>query len=380
MKYRRIIIYFLSIVLIAIIFFAWAQFPANSGDRINLTTYRNKYLWPFSWNSIWNLSLGSKARYLPANIEPAYAVTPEINFFIVTSDRDPVVDWYSPQNWGVGRCQPGGKLLGKIHFPDDLVIPDATKTHTPNNVAAILHPDGHTLIQINPLARCQAGGAVFGYGTDTEDITGKGISGGQGGSGMSSIGGTIRLRELLPTTTPIRHALKVKLWGYKHLYHNPPGYRWPADRADGYAFDDDSDDKYGGSNPKLVMGSLLAIPPLITPASLKLQTIPGQKIFYALQNYGGYIVDDSAWNSHAIAIEKGVDEEFRAIYGYDFYSTRDRPTPFYQDINKIFQTLQIVDNNTPDNVGGGGRRRQPLAPKFRDLQPNNIKPSPFRKL
>jgi hypothetical protein len=364
MNIKRKLPSLLITILISISVLLSIQIPSNSSDSCGSGSQRNKYKWPFSCDSIWNMPIGSQAQYDPANISKAKRINPEINYFIVTSKRYPRVPWHVTQNWGVGRCEPGGAYLDDIHVPRDLVVPDATSTRTPNKAAAFLHPDGHTLIQMNPLARCQAGGSVFGYPTpgeidSYEDIYGKGITGGQGGSGLSSIGGTIRLGELLPSAPPIRHALKLLIHAHKYLYKEPPGYRWPAVRADSYAFDDASSDKYGGSNPALVMGSLLAIPPSVSEDSLGLETVPGKKLFHALQDYGGYIVDDTAWDAHAIAVEKGVEEEFRGTYGYDFGDTSE---PFYEDANKLFQALYVVNNNGPNSIGGGGKPRQPLAP------------------
>lgn len=306
------------------------------------------------------MPIGSNAQYVPANIGKAYWISPEINYYIVTENNDAVVNWYFPQNWGVGRCERGGKLLGKVRVPNDLIVPDATETRTPNNAAAFLDPDGRTLIQMNPLARCEAGGPVFGHPTPAEeDIYGLGITGGQGGSGLSSIGGTIRLGELLPDAPPIRHTLKLLVYAHQYLYKEPPGYRWPAVRADAYAFDPNRKSRYDGSNPNLVMGSLLAIPPSVTEDSLGLKTIPGKKLFHALQDYGGYIVDDTAWDNHAIAVENGVEDEFLSAYGYEFDGNSG---DFYEDVNRLFQALYVVNNNGPHSIGGGGTPRQPLAP------------------
>ncbi|MDJ0842741.1 hypothetical protein [Crocosphaera sp.] len=324
---------------------------------------RNKHKQPFSRDSIWNLPLRLDAEYEPANLGEAYDISPEINYYIVTKKNDPIVPWYRPKNWGVGRCERGGKQLGNIPVPHDLIVPDATETKTPNNAAAFLQPDGHTLVQLNPLTRCEAGGPVFGYETPaTEDIYGQGITGGQGGSGLSSIGGTIRLGELLPDAHPIPHVLKLLVYGRQYLYHQPPGYRWPAIRSDAYAFNDSSDLRYGGNNPNLVMGTLLAIPPNVTVDSLNLETLPGKKLFYTLQNFGGYIVDDTAWDSYAIAVETGVSEEFKQAYGFSFSGNRNQPSPFSQDINKLFQTLAIVTNNSPVKTLNDNAFRQPLAP------------------
>jgi hypothetical protein len=319
-------------------------------------TTRDKWLWPFSSASPWNMPIGSGAQYTPTNFQKAEWVGADVEFLYKTKAEDPSRSVYVPGNWGPGRCT-GTVSQGKLQLPDNLIVPDATQSHTPNNPAAFLMPDGKTLVQFNPLARCNVGGSVYGWRTEDVSIYGDGIRGGHGGSGLSSIGGSIRLKELT-STKPISHALKINLWAQKYLYYSSsvPGYRWPADRADSYAAQN-----YRGTNPKLVMGSLVAVPPSVTEASLNLQTPAARKIFRALQNYGAYIVDDSAGDSFDMSMELGVLEEFRATFGYDFYGTSGT---FRDDYMKIIQTLNIVDNNRVDNIGGGGQPRVPIAPSI----------------
>jgi hypothetical protein len=82
-----------------------------------------------------------------------------------------------------------------------------------------------------------------------------------------------------------------------------------------------------------------------------------------LQEYGGYIVDDTAWDDFGVATEinpsASVRAEFYATYGYQI---DDQGTPFFADLNTIFAALKVVDNNGPDSVGGGGTPLVPLAP------------------
>ena len=54
-----------------------------------------------------------------------------------------------------------------------------------------------------------------------------------------------------------------------------------------------------------------------------------------------------------------MTDEFREKYGYDFNGKSGK---FYNDFMKLFQALYIVDNNTPNSVGGGGTPRVELAP------------------
>ncbi|WP_289500767.1 hypothetical protein [Gloeocapsopsis sp. IPPAS B-1203] len=338
-----------------------ANFNSNIGtsDSTILATNklrptRNKWLWPFASTSPWNMPIGSNARYVPANIQKAEWVSADVEYLYKLKADNPVRSVYIPGAWGPGRCT-GTSPQGTLQLPDDLIVPDATRYSTPNNAAAFLLPDGKTLVQLNPLTRCTAGGNVYGWRTEDVSIYGDGLRGGRGGSGLSSIGGSIRLGELTGTK-PIRHALKINLWANKYLHYSSsnPGYRWPADRADSYAAQ-----HYKGTNPKLVMGTLLAIPPNVTRASLGLQTPAGRKLFHALQNYGGYVVDDSAGDAHYLSMEKGVLEEFRATFGYEFYGTSGT---FYNDLTKLFKALYIIDNNGPNSVGGGGTPRVSMAP------------------
>lgn len=357
----RLLLTLIAIVLPFIISLSFES--SGSTNSCGVGTPRDKNQWPFACNSIWNMPIGSNARYRHADLEPATTIAGDVNHYVVTSEEDPFVPWYRPSSW-TERCIPGDKLHGNVRVPTGLIVPDATPDYRPNNSFAFLQPDGQTLIQGTALARCQEGGSVFGYiargyPSNLENIYSSGITGGQGGSGLSSIGGTIRLGELLPTAGPIRHVLKVNLYANRYLYAEPPGYRWPAIKADAYAFIESDPRHYGGDNSSLMMGSLLAIPPSIDQEDLGLQTIPGQKLFEVLRNYGAYVVDDSARDAHTIAIENGVQEEFEATYGYSF---KTRSGPFFEDVNRLFQALYVVSNNSPTSIGGGGRPRQPLAP------------------
>lgn len=364
---RLFLLTFFSIVLLIIGTSSLSS--SNAYSKVNLCGAgipRDKHQQPFSCDSIWNMPIGENAQYVAADIKPAGFISGDVDYYIVTTKNDPFIPWYNPDSWLKDRCSNTGKGRNDyLNVPKSLIVPDATPVKTPNNSAAFLQPDGKTLIQMSPLARCEAGGAVFGYVAPSyphyhENIYGPGITGGHAGSGLSSIGGTIRLGELT-NNKPIRHVLKLELYANKYLYHIPPGYRFPAVRADNYAYNDYYDSgnmQYGGLNPELVMGSLLAIPPDVTDKSLKLKTIPGRKLFFTLQNYGGYIVDDTLWDAHAIAVAQDVIEEFNAKYPYDFEGDSG---DFYEDVNKLFQSLYIVSNNASDNISGGGKPLQPLT-------------------
>lgn len=77
-------------------------------------------------------------------------------------------------------------------------------------------------------------------------------------------------------------------------------------------------------------------------------------------------MDARGVDGYAIAVEQGVEDEFKAAYGYDFSANANSNNPFYQDFMKLFQALNIITNNSLNSVGGGGTRRAPLAPPFTD--------------
>lgn len=362
--------YFLTVLLLLTITLsivsAFYLQPNNLlSARASTLTNRDKWLWPFSQDSIWNLPIGSNAQYAPANLPKSGNSSLDIDLLFKIPANSPWRILYNPGSW-TNRCS-GTTSYESIAIPDDLIVPDAidtpTKYSTPNNAAALLQPDGRTIVQLEPMTRCVNAGPIYGYHHPKPDmdIESQGLYGSHLGSGLSALGGAIRKGEL-SGSEPIHHVLKIELWE-KYLNYTPssstPGYRWPADRADGGA-----PSIYKGNNPQLVMGSLLAIPPTVSETSLGLTTPAGKKLFHALQDYGGYQVDATGMDTYAIAVEQGVEDEFKAAYGYDFSANVSNNNPFYEDFMKLFQALHIVTNNASNSVGGGGTRRAPLAPPF----------------
>src|SRR5437879_6186069 len=262
-------------------------------------TGRNATLWPFSRDSIWNLPIGANAAYVPGNIKKptASGMTTDVDVLILTPTAPVTKVWENSDAWsGRSRCDAQGGVLFEAPIPTDFVVPGAGSGNpdgtTPNYATAILAADGHTLIQGQPMARCTAGGtATIMWSQQNEDLLGTGNSGAHGGSMLSSIGGTIRLGELVPGGA-IRHALKVNLnGGDDYYYGNTGGFRWPATTADSGA-----SGAYRGSVPALRMGSLLALPPSIDVNAMGLETDAAKIVAPAFQDYGGYTVDAAAWS------------------------------------------------------------------------------------
>jgi hypothetical protein len=341
---------------------------------------RDPWLRPFSSLSIWNMPLGNRAR-----IEDVGYLRPPVNGFstdvelmfkeLADHPQQPI---YTPPGWRE-RC--GGTNVQTNSFSETvqyyLRIPDArlndtvTANATPNDVTTWLRPDGSTIFQLEPYARCEVGGPVYGYWHPTfpeQSIYGLGIYGTHFGSGLSGFGGSIRYGELTGQA-PIKHALHLNLWGQLYLYYDAadrtPGYRWPADRQDACA--NATPSCYGGTNPKYEIGALLAIPPTVTAEQLGLRTQAGRQLFAALQNYGAYITDDSAWDNYGFGLSEDAYYEFEEVYGYPF-NVSDASTgaaaDFNADLEALIVNLGVVNDNRLTNVGGAGSRRAPLASPF----------------
>jgi len=343
-----------------------------------LPTARDPLKWPFANYSIWNLPIGQNAKYVFANIIKAtqwgMTVDPDI---IILTPNDPETDiYYNSDAWsGKSRCNREGGLLFSGPMPANFVIPGAGNGNTPNYAGAILKKDGHTIVQGQPLARCTAGGVVTALVQyPSVDLYGDGIVGAHGGSGMSSIGGTIRLGELTPSSGPIRHALKINLNGPNYYGSGTPaGYRWPAVKADSCV-----PGCYTGHNTAVKMGTLMALNASVDITKMGFETEPGRRLAWTFQNYGSYIVDSTGWNVYALETEQSPDgdmtQEFEKSWGFSM-TPQDRSDPFASDMDKIFLNLYAVDNwdattwkrvivSNGNEGAGGGAPRQPWAPPF----------------
>ena len=173
----------------------------------------------------------------------------------------------------------------------------------------------------------------------------------------------MRLGELVHGGT-IAHALQIDIDGKVNLFKGTAQtcFRWPATKCDGYG-----PTGYGGTNPALAMGALLAIPQTLDLTSLTLQTEPGMILAKALQDYGAYVTNDAARSVNNIVTELSpqgsVLTEFQGAWGFPFQTAGvNGADGWSHDIAAIFAALDIVTNNGASSVGGGGAPVVPLAP------------------
>ena len=328
---------------------------------------------PFASNSIWNMPIGSGAVYVAANLSGnpgnnIWAGMPGIDDEkIILRPTSPMtaINTSSAAWTGRNRCSATGGLLVSVPMPSDYIVPNNAE----NSSAAFLLSDRRTVVQTQPLARCTARGAGTALVKMANvDLYGPGITGAHGGSGLSAIGGSIRVGELRPTSaTGPRHALKVNVYAKEALFKcttRAACFRWPATTSDSYSVG-----FYGSAsnnqNSAMKMGALLAIPASKDIASLGLETQPAKQLAWTLQNYGAYVVDDTYAPGFAFNTEEGPDgsmrTQFKSDWGFELEQKVQGNTAWVRDIQKIVKALYVVNNNSATSIGGGGNPRQPLA-------------------
>jgi hypothetical protein len=323
-------------------------------------TGRNKYVQPFTATSIWNMPIGSAATYsLTGWIQQPTQKTLTADAAVIIQDPKAPATRIQLNGGQLTNTCIGSPLLGTDPIPAGMVIPGSSG----NNLYAVIHSDGNTIDEGGAFARCSAGGVAHALSLKTYgDLYGNGLTGGAGGSGLSTLGGTLRPGELSPTKSP-RHVLRVNIDGAHDLWPGTPStcFRWPAVHCDKYG-----PTGYGGTHSALTMGALLAIPESVPLSTLKLQSAAGAHLAWTLQNYGAYVVNDSFRSVFTICTEQGdanTVNQFQSNWGLAF-ATPDASgsTPWAHDLQTIISNLAVVTNNSTTSIGGGGTPLQPLAP------------------
>lgn len=357
-------------------------------------TTRDPKKWPFASTSIWNMPIGSNAQYVPAGIDntprdDGWAPMPGVDkeMIVMHPEAPALTIAYSSAGWSdTSRCSSTGTAPSWTGLPVTVPVPSSfiVPSDGGNNCASFLMADGHTIVEVQPFTRCAGksyGTALLRFTEYPIDLYGDGAYGSHGGSGLSGVGGSLRVGEL-QTEAP-RHALKMNVdpevefgtctsaaASCRTSVQNACCYRWPAYAADSAMAE------YGALNPTktkaMKMGSLLAIPASTNILALGLETEPGRMLAWTLQNYGTYIVDSTGGAALDFSAENGpdgsFDASFQAKWGYPFEGRvhdgdgNASNAAFVRDVRRVVAALYVVANNGPTSIGGGGTPRQPLAP------------------
>lgn len=321
--------------------------------RASQAAGRDPWVRPFAHDSIWNTPIGSNAKYVDAGFPFTAKSQLDKTYFLKLKSTDPLRDYVITGGWR-DRCSGTVKTGIQLNLPNGFLIPDAHQNangswSTPNNGWDFLLPDGKTMFYSGGGARCSGTGPIYGHGgRTTASIYGDGLVGGHGASGLPHIGGAIRKGEL-SGDQPIRHSLDLVLYT-KYAYSDnkqtkESTYRWPARGSDKYALDRNKTDRYVGTNPETRIGSLLALRPGLKPSDLNISTKEGLKIFHAMQDWGGYFTEDSAWDANTIVVDASAVGTFS-------WDTRQK-----EEFGRIIDAASVVTNNGPNSIGGGGTPR-----------------------
>ncbi len=300
------------------------------------TSTRDPAYFPFDAKSPWNMPIGSEAKFEPVR-SPKWT-TEALKYGLLINSTDGSIPVYiaTPSDPVRNIYRTDGKIAFQMRIPDAATPAPGVDAHLS------LIDETHTYVIEMLNAKRRSDRDIEAPNPNKIDLHGSGIFKDYHGScayGGSCTAGLIRKGEL---TNGIRHALSITIdpAALNKNAHGKP-YVWPANMAD------DGDGRTYTDTGNVYMGSLLAIPPNVNIQ--KIAGPPGTPLYElakALQDYGVYVIDRGNFNIYA---EPTADAEQIQTLRYN------ATIPKY---------LQVVVNNGPNSIGGGGVPRRPLAPPF----------------
>ncbi|MFH1368382.1 MAG: discoidin domain-containing protein [Elusimicrobiota bacterium] len=304
---------------------------------------RDAAYWPFSAQSPWNMSIGSEAIYENIVSEG----------FKVTSGANINCENWSMPVYVAKPTDPLKKILMPNSTPSNptLVtkIPDGALPDRQADASFFVIEENHRYVYEPCRSILDADGNYRCDDLVTNDLQGDNLFDtwhGSRGYGGSGIAGLIRKGEL---KNGIRHSLAVgvRREALNKNTLNGKAYVWPASAADG-----GWETTYGNTG-NMRMGSLLAIPPSVDIKTIGVGTSgPAYEVAKALQDYGAYIEDCINANM-AFYVEPAAASELGNLR---------------EKMGIIIRHLQVITNNSPESVNGGGTPRRESAPLFTNLQ------------
>jgi IPT/TIG domain len=355
-----------------------------AGPSFTVTTTpppgRSPLFWPGGVNHPVNVPIKTGAIYVDAKLPPRGANAIGVEKIVFNMDPTLAVTpvYKNSGQHDPNRCLGSGGLFSpaiSLPYNQKLLVPSSGLNYPGGFVDA----DGVTRWEAGNVAHCtNPGKLTAGHMTSPGSLIDDSFDGASGGSGLSTILGTIRVGEFLHGTDGssttinghtfknIRHALRFNLYGKTDMSSAGTGFRWPATHPDGGYNNPSLNNYYGGTVPECVEGSRLAIRQTVNLATMGLTTTPGYLFAWILQMYGGYPCNDAApgfgW---PICMETSAlgdaEAEFATVFGTPFAA---KTSAWGQDAAKILAILAVVDNNTATSIGGVGTPLQPLAPAF----------------
>ena len=305
-----------SLVLIAAVAVAVTlSVRGPSGPEPYTGPTRDLYARPFAWDSVWNLPLATSAQYAP----------------FATRASDIYLDL---ENISVDPSFPVREVRSRQSQTRVHVDPRLGADGSYNNCTTFLAdtPDDQTVVSGQPLELRPGGDPSYRVSFPPVSLRGDGLPGCHGGSHLSGIGGTIRVGEM-SAPAPLGHALKIDLNCPVSCSPTGGGFRWPATSAD-----EKAQEEYRGRDPRVKMGTLMALPPDVDLAQFTEPDV--RKIAEAMRDYGAYVVDATGGPpTNALNAQRGAEREIPHIDSAQMV--------------KLFATLDIVTNSDRATPGGG---------------------------
>jgi hypothetical protein len=296
---------------------------------------RDPWLWPFSVGSPWNTPIGDGARFsaddsaatrdLLAGHALIHAGTWSMPLYLAAPD-DRMVTVRDEENARVFHAR----------------VPAAARPDPMGDGHMFVVEPGRGFVLEMYRARVMADGSIVARRAFRVDLRGPGMFLRDGkfpgvrAMDASGFGGVMRAWEM--RAGRIGHALTFLL-PPSRLKHGPV---WPSAREDFWGGRD-----YAGHIP---IGTLIAIPGSVRVDRLGLSAA-GLVLARALQDFGAYC-DDSVGSDGLVLSAEAAAEGMPELAAM----RRDFPV--------LRQRLRVVENNGPQTVGGGGRRRAPPAPEL----------------
>ncbi len=316
-------------------------------------TSRDPVSWPFAADSPWNTPIGSGAQF--AAVQPG-GLDLTTGIMVVSARLSHPIFRETTTDAPVELLLTGQSApLATLRLPDAALAATVTSRNL-----HLIAADGFTLYEVFGAQR-STGRVLTGNNIKRHDLRGSGVPpdfASAKGSGLTPFAGSLTRAEL---NGPIRRvigfvapleAIAAKADGTAHV--------WPAGRSP-------------ANNPALPskmaargnvhLGSLLAIPASVDLATLGVGSSgPAFEIARALQDYGIYVKDafDGEWFT-----EWHQAGGPHLIICADFDSPADLPPNLRAQLALVIRHLQVVVNNGPQTIGGGGQPRvKASAPPF----------------
>jgi hypothetical protein len=329
------------------------------------TTTRDPLQTPFSSDSIWNLPLGTGAQW-QYNAQLAGAgvfVNTNGNYnedIYASTDSDPLVTVTSDGSFG------GGAGTWTLHIPSNAVPAGPWPAPTDNPIT-IDDTTTHTWYSFGGFAMTSPTTATAHAGSGESDF-GDGLQDDQ--SNWDGGVGTLRGADLAAGS--IDHMLRVEVsvsmlqsWDPNSVTNLAP-YAWPQTREDGFA--------NGGGVPTgmtpytgtIPFGVTVGIPQGVAePADVKANA-GADMLWHALQDHGAMIRDSTGPDNpnFTFQTDQTVEQDNPLIQGMEQYG------------QEIMAATQILTNQGPNSINGGGTPVVALDPPLSDAGGDTNPPPP----